>query len=83
MVEKRQPPLWLDMDFAEALARFGQTDWVEVKDAEALALAKKAAGAPTPRPMSLLLNLRSGVVPANGLLRSGDRDLAGASNAAA
>ena len=50
MVEKRQPPLWLDMDFTEALARFGQTDGVEVKDAEALAVAKKAAGASIPPP---------------------------------
>ena len=35
---KRQPPLWLDMDFAEAMERFAQTDPNEVasnKDAEA------------------------------------------------
>ena len=28
---KRQPPLWLDMSFAEALERFGQTDSKEIK----------------------------------------------------
>lgn len=27
---KRQPPLWLDMDFGEALARFAGTDPKEI-----------------------------------------------------
>ena len=40
---KRQPPLWLDMDFAEALERFGQTDLKEVAQAEEATVTKKRA----------------------------------------
>jgi hypothetical protein len=41
MPKKHQPPLWLDMDFAEALARFGQTEGAEAKDAEKATATKK------------------------------------------
>lgn len=42
MVEKRQSPLWLDMSFEEALARFGHTDPAELP--ESIKLGKKAGG---------------------------------------
>jgi len=44
--KKHQPPLWLDMDFAEALQRFGKTNHDEMVNAdEVTAPKKKAAGA--------------------------------------
>ena len=49
MAEKRQPPLWLDMGFAEALERFAGTDPAEAKEAEAATVGKKRA-APVPKP---------------------------------
>ena len=50
MADKRQPPLWLDIDFGEALERFGQTDRKETLEAEALTTAKRAAGVSDPPP---------------------------------
>lgn len=41
MVKKNQPPLWLDMDFAEALERFGKTDGKEAKQIEEAERTKK------------------------------------------
>lgn len=41
MVKKNQPPLWLDMDFAEALERFGKTDGKEAKAQEELTASKR------------------------------------------
>ncbi len=42
--DKREPPLALDMDFAEALARFAQTDPQEVKESIERAKTKKPPG---------------------------------------
>ena len=50
MAGKRQPPLWLDIDFAEALERFGLTDRKETLDAEEATAVKRAAGVSTPPP---------------------------------
>ncbi len=47
---KRQPPLWLDMDFGEALARFAGADPKEANEnAEADASKRKL---PTPEPLT-------------------------------
>lgn len=40
---KRQPPLWLDMDFMEALSRFAGADPKEAAEAEALTASKRKA----------------------------------------
>lgn len=46
-----EPPLFLDMDFGEALARFVQTDPKEVQDSIARAKQKKPGDkAARPRP---------------------------------
>jgi hypothetical protein len=49
---KYEPPLYLDMDFEEALERFGTTDPKEVKELMERAKEKKPPGrkAPTARP---------------------------------
>ena len=56
MSEKRQTPLWLDMDFAEALARFGLTDRKETLEGEAATASKKAAGVSIPPPDKPVVN---------------------------
>ncbi len=49
--KKYEPPLALDMDFGEALARFGQTDKREADElADRAKSKKKAAGAKPPPP---------------------------------
>jgi len=51
--KKYEPPLHIDMDFMEALERFGTTDPKEVKDLMERGKAKKPPGpdkAPTTRP---------------------------------
>lgn len=49
MVEKRQPPLWLDMSFAEALERFAGTDPKEAdENAETEAAKKRMPDDPQP-----------------------------------
>ncbi len=50
MADKRQPPLWLDIDFVEAMERFGRTNRKETLEAEAATVAKKAAGVPNVPP---------------------------------
>ena len=42
---KRQSPLWLDMDFGEALARFAETDPKEVVEPEKKATAPSRTAA--------------------------------------
>ena len=44
--KKLEKPLYLDMDFGEALARFGRTDRKQVE--ESIRRAKEAAGGPAP-----------------------------------
>lgn len=46
---KRQPPLWLDMDFAEALTRFAGTDPKEVTESVDRAKEEKPSKARRPR----------------------------------
>ncbi len=50
--KKYEPPLYLDVDFAEALERFGTVDPQEVQQQMERAKAKKPPGpdAPTARP---------------------------------
>jgi len=51
--KKYEPPLFLDMDFGEALERFGTTDPKEVKELMERAKEKKPPGpgkAPTTKP---------------------------------
>lgn len=43
MPEKRQAPLWIDLNFAEALERFAQAEKVETVDLEHATAAKKKA----------------------------------------
>lgn len=50
---KYEPPLALDVDFGEALSRFGQTDKKEADElADRAKSKKKAAGAKPPPPES-------------------------------
>ena len=48
MAEKRQPPLWLDMSFGEALERFAGTDPQEVAVSVERAKEEKPPGAEAP-----------------------------------
>jgi len=45
---KRQPPLWIDMSFADALERFAGTDPKEVAESAERSKAKKPPGAKPP-----------------------------------
>ena len=47
---KRQPPLWLDMSFGEALERFAWSAPGEVKANEEAEVSKKKAAEPKPEP---------------------------------
>lgn len=46
--DKYEPPLFIDMDFGEALERFGQTDPKEVKESIERAKEKQPPGSKTP-----------------------------------
>lgn len=50
---KREPPLWLDLSFAEALERFAGTSLPETKEAEQATTSKKKVGGSTPPPDKL------------------------------
>jgi len=47
---KRQPPLWLDLNFAEALERFAGTSLPETKEAEQTTTSKKKVDGSKPSP---------------------------------
>jgi hypothetical protein len=67
---KTEPPLKLDMDFAEALERFARTKPEEVAESIERSKTKKPPGANVGRPSQKLPRSRSS--PLRGKSQSGD-----------
>lgn len=62
---KRQPPLWLDMDFGGALARFAGTDPKEVTESMERSKVKK----PPSRPLLGGVEVEQNLKPVRGRKR--------------